>query len=75
MDNLLVQKDFIEGLMEMQRMSGDTSSSEEDIRAKFSLPVLTISSVNFQKLTGARTSDGAANVWASVEDTEVGFRV
>eukprot|EP00959_Pyramimonas_sp_CCMP1952_P001146 22702-Pyramimonas_sp.AAC.1 len=44
----------------MQRMSGEVAD-EAALRERFTLPVFTISSVDFQKLTGARPHDGPPN--------------
>jgi hypothetical protein len=62
--------DFIDGLAEMSAASGETPDRAA-LRARFSLPVFTVSAIDFQKLSGARTADGPPEVWADAEATEV----
>ena len=60
-------------LEEMQRSSGDTAAvlSRDELSQRYSLPVFTVSSSDFMKLAGIRTTDGAAQVWEDVEGTEI----
>lgn len=61
----------------MQRSSsssgGDTAAvlSRDELSQRYSLPVFTVSSSDFMKLAGIRTTDGAAQVWEDVEGTEI----
>ena len=63
-------QDFKAGLRELARDAGDRDGGER-LAAKHSLPVFTVSSVEYQKLCGLRPSDGPAHVWADVEDTQL----
>mmetsp|Transcript_19729 Transcript_19729/g.54804 ORF Transcript_19729/g.54804 Transcript_19729/m.54804 type:complete len:1112 (-) Transcript_19729:310-3645(-) len=65
-----IQEDFLDGLEEMQRMSG-AAVNREELRAKFHLPVFTVSGMDFQKLSGVRETDGEAKVWTDIEGTEI----
>ena len=57
----------------MQRSSGDASEalSRDELTRKYSLPVFTVSSSDFMKLSGIRTTDGEAQVWSDIEGTEI----
>ena len=46
---------------------------EAELRNKYSLPIFTVSSMDFQKLAGLRDTqlDGPAIVWDNVEDTGI----
>ena len=48
-------------LEEMQRMSGSEVSRAE-LQRKFSLPVFTVSGMDYQKLSGIREGDGDPKV-------------
>jgi len=65
-----IQADFIEGLAEMAAAAGDRVDRDE-LRQKYSLPVFTVSAVDYQILTGARTADGEPAVWSEPERTEM----
>ena len=43
----------------------------ETLRAKYELPVFTVSSVDFQKVSGLRRGDGAPAVWREAAGTEI----
>jgi len=63
--------DFKAGLREMARDAGEGVAGADRLAAKHSLPVFTVSSVEYQKLRGLRPADGPARVWAELEDTQL----
>ena len=63
--------DFKAGLREMARDAGEGASGGERLAEKHTLPVFTVSSIEYQKLMGLRESDGKARVWKDVEDTQL----
>ena len=65
-----IQTDFIDGLVEMGRASGDVVDRAE-LQKKFQLPVFCVSSLDHQKLSGVRNNDGPALVWSDEADTQV----
>ena len=50
---------------------GETNVDRASLAAKFKLPVFCISSMDYQKLTKARTRDGPPEVWQDIEQTEL----
>ncbi|KAJ1455279.1 hypothetical protein M885DRAFT_520603 [Pelagophyceae sp. CCMP2097] len=52
-----VTNDFYAGLEEMDRAAGDEPRSRLELEAKFKMPVYCLSSVDYQKLTGARDDE------------------
>lgn len=60
-----LKQDFREGLRELAEQAGDSSFEP----SKFDLPVFTVSSVEYQKLSGLRPTDGNSRVWGDIEET------
>jgi hypothetical protein len=65
-----IQRDFIDGLVEMSVAAGETPDRDA-LAAAHQLPVFTVSSVDFQKLSGVRRNDGPPDVWSEAEATEL----
>ena len=55
----------------MSRAAGEDDVDRETLRAKYELPVFTVSSVDFQKVSGLRRGDGAPVVWREAAGTEI----
>jgi hypothetical protein len=65
-----LRSDFAAGLRELAAQAGDRSAGGEAARAD-KLPVFTVSSIDFQKLSGLRPADGPPSVWDDVEQTHI----
>lgn len=66
-----VASDFLDGLIEMATAAGDTVDRGEYAQ-KFKLPVFTVSSMDFQKISGLRSDeDGGPDVWMNARGTQI----
>eukprot|EP01051_Picozoa_sp_SAG22_P013016 SAG22_NODE_1412_length_4477_cov_8.593878_4_plen_262_part_00 len=69
-----IQQDFYDGLEEMAKLAGGDQAVAVDragYEARFSMPVFCVSSFEHQKLSGVRKHDGPAEVWQTMEDTQI----
>eukprot|EP01052_Picozoa_sp_SAG31_P059701 SAG31_NODE_18966_length_616_cov_1.239845_2_plen_73_part_01 len=55
----------------MARLAGDETTDRSEYEKRFSMPVFCVSSFEHQKLSGLREHDGPAEVWTTVEDTQI----
>ena len=66
-----IQRDFIDGLMEMAERAGDTVD-RASFAQRFKLPTFCVSSMDYQLLSGLRSAaDGAASAFADTADTQI----
>ena len=65
-----MQSDFIDGLVEMSRASGETPDRKA-LERRFCLPVFCVSAIEHQKLSGVRTADGPSIVWKNADATQI----
>ena len=65
-----IQSDYIDGLEEMGRASGDVPVRAA-LEQRFRLPCFCVSAIEHQKISGVRTVDGPSVVWQTAADTQI----
>jgi hypothetical protein len=66
-----IKEDFLLGIAEMQQQAGGGQLVRSENQADFDLPVFTVSSTDFLKLSGKLKKDGPPSAFSNPEDTEL----